>query len=54
VVPAFVDLKTPPEAAPTMTVEKSDSTASISLMRPAMLAGPMLRHWKSASRLADV
>ena len=51
VVPAFTDLKTPPEAEATRTWVKSLSRASKSEMRPTMLAGPMLRHCRCLIRL---
>ena len=49
VVPAFVDLNTPPEALPTMTCEKSLSSASIAEIRPTRLALPTLRHLSDAT-----
>ncbi len=50
VVPALTDLYTPPEAVATRTLLKSASSASMSEMRPLMLAGPMLRHLRSRTR----
>src|SRR5688572_3694151 len=49
VVPAFTDFQTPPDAAATKTVAGFASTASMSVTRPAMFAGPMLRHLRSFS-----
>jgi hypothetical protein len=48
-VPALVDLNTPPDALPTTTCEKSFSSASIAEMRPIRLALPMLRHFNEAT-----
>jgi hypothetical protein len=53
VVPALVDFHTPPDAAATNTVAKLLSTASISVTRPDMFAGPMLRHCRSANRASS-
>lgn len=50
VVPAFVDLNTPPEAEATSTTAGLRSRASMSATRPAMLAGPMLRQTRSRVR----
>ena len=52
VVPAFTDLKTPPEAVATRTWVKSLSSASKSEMRPTMLAGPIERQRRCRTRSA--
>jgi len=43
VVPALIDLKTPPEAEARTTWLKSASSASMSEIRPDMLTGPISR-----------
>src|SRR5688572_18234705 len=47
VVPAFVDFHTPPEADPTTTCAKFDSSASTADIRPIRLAFPTFRHLRS-------
>ena len=48
--PGVVGEPRPPEAAPTITRAGVGSTASMSVTRPAMLAGPMFLHWRSPLR----
>ena len=52
VAPPFVDLKMPPEAVAMNTVAGFDSTASMSVMRPTMLAGPIVRHSNARNRVS--
>src|SRR5215203_5886353 len=47
VVPALMDFHTPPDADPTTTCAKSDSSASMEEMRPIRLALPTFRHLRS-------
>src|SRR5262245_25470510 len=54
VVPAFTDLNTPPDADPTMTWAKSDSSASTAEIRPIRLALPTLRHLRSRISGSDI
>ena len=49
VTPAFVLLKMPPAAPPTYRIVGSPGTPTNTEMRPAWLAGPMLRHFRPAS-----
>jgi hypothetical protein len=47
VTPLFTVLRSPPEAVAAHQVLWSFSFTAIAVMRPPMLAGPMLRHWNA-------
>src|SRR5262249_52781842 len=57
VTPLLTVLSSPPPPVPTHHVDGSFSLTVIAVIRPPMLAGPMLRHWKALiqfSGTADV
>ncbi len=50
VVPAFVVFQTLPDAAATYQVLETTGSTAMSMMRPDISAGPMLRHLRPDSR----